>query len=45
MTFDERDTGIVIRHVPAEVCGNCGQACIAASRDPAAGARLRGLSE
>lgn len=26
MTFDERDTVIVIRHVPAEVCGNCSEA-------------------
>jgi len=23
MTFDERDTVMVIRNVPAEVCGNC----------------------
>ena len=23
MTFDERDTVMVIRHVPAEVGGNC----------------------
>ena len=26
MTFDERDTVMVIRHVPAEVYGNCSEA-------------------
>jgi YgiT-type zinc finger domain-containing protein len=26
MTFDERETVIVIRNVPAEVCGNCREA-------------------
>lgn len=26
MTFDEHDTVVVIRNVPAEVCGNCGEA-------------------
>jgi len=26
MAFHERDTVMVIRHVPAEVCGNCREA-------------------